>query len=77
MNIHLADVTLHVDQSLNSDEMGKLESAIRQNEGVVSVHINPQKSHLVLVQYNPAKVQSKAFVDILRYQGLNGELIGL
>jgi len=77
MDIHLADVTLHVDQSLNQNEMGKLETAIRQKEGVVSVHINPQKNHLVLVQYNPEVVHSKEFMDILQHQGLKGELIGL
>lgn len=77
MDIHLADVTLHVDQNLNPEELEKLESAIRQKEGVVSVHINPKKNHLVVVEYNPKTMNSTELVDILRTRGLHGELIGL
>ncbi|HXK55934.1 MAG: ATP-binding protein [Gammaproteobacteria bacterium] len=77
MDIHLADVTLHVDQSLNPQELEKLEHAIRQKEGVVSVHVNPDKAHLIVVEYNPKKVHSGDLMSILRSQGLNGELIGL
>lgn len=77
MDIHLADVTLHVDQSLSPEELERLESVIRQKEGVISVHINPQKSHLILVEYNPKNMRSKELIDILHNQGLHGELIGL
>jgi hypothetical protein len=77
MDIHLADVTLHVDQNLNPEELEKLESAIRQKEGVVSVHIDPRKNHLILVGYNPKTMRSGDLLEILRLQGLHAELIGL
>lgn len=77
MDIHLADVTLHVAQNLNAEELERLESAIREKDGVVSVHINPEKTHLIVVEYNPKAVHSKELVDILHQQGLRGELIGL
>ncbi|MCB1761353.1 MAG: cation transporter [Gammaproteobacteria bacterium] len=77
MDINLADVTLHIDQTLRSDELERVEEAFRQHDGIVSVHINPEKRHLMLVEYNPDKIHSRDLIDILHSQGLQGELIGL
>jgi len=77
MDINLADVTLHVDQTLSEAELEQLEQAFRQRDGVLSFHINPDKPHLLLLEYNPARVQARDLLDILRYQGLKGELVGL
>ena len=77
MDIQLADVTLHVDQTLQAEEMSKIEEAFRQRDGIVSVHFNPQRRHLMLVEYNPQKVRSRDLIDMLRFLGLRGELIGL
>ena len=44
---------------------------------MVSVHFNPDKPHLLLVEYNPKRVNSLDLLDILRYQGLHGELVAL
>ncbi|HEB97002.1 MAG TPA: ATP-binding protein [Sedimenticola thiotaurini] len=76
-DIDLADVTLHIDQALDDDTLSRLESEYRQREGVVSVRINPDKPHLLLVEYNPKLIRSHDLLDVLRYQGLEGELIGL
>lgn len=77
MDIQLADVTLHIDQSLNTEELEKLEIAIRKKEGVISVHIDTKKNHLAVVEYNPEMVHSGELLEILHYQGLSGKLIGL
>ena len=76
-DIDLADVTLHIDQTLQGEELEKLESEYRLREGVVSVRINPDRPHLLLVEYNPKILQARDLLDILHYQGLEGELIGL
>ncbi len=77
MDIHLADVTIHIDQELDEAGKIKLEESFRQRDGVVSVHINPQRPHLVAIEYNPKMVGSRDLVDIPRFQGLRGELVGL
>lgn len=77
VNIDLADVTVHIDQTLNARQLDQLEDAFRARDGVVSVHINPKKSHLVLLEYNPRKVYSGDLLSIARVQGLDAELIGL
>ncbi|MFC1327149.1 MAG: ATP-binding protein, partial [gamma proteobacterium symbiont of Ctena orbiculata] len=40
MNIDLADITLHVDETLDSDGLAQLEDAFRLRDGVVSVHVD-------------------------------------
>jgi hypothetical protein len=77
MDIDLADVTIHIDQTLDAEGQTKLEEAFRNRVGVVSVRINPDRPHLVLVEYNPKMINSRDLVDIPRFQGLNGELVGL
>jgi hypothetical protein len=77
MDIDLADVTIHIDQTLDAEGQTKLEDAFRNRVGVVSVRINPDRPHLVLVEYNPKMINSRDLVDIPRFQGLSGELVGL
>ncbi len=77
MNIDLADVTLHVDESLDSKGLNELENAFRQREGVISVHVDEKRPHLFVLEYNPQLVNSKDLVKIPEYQGLHAELIGL
>jgi hypothetical protein len=77
MNIDLADVTLHVDESLDSEGLAELESAFRQREGVVSVHVDDKRPHLFVLEYNPKLVHSKDLVKIPEFKGLHAELIGL
>ncbi len=77
MDIDLADVTIHIDEALDEAGKIKLEEAFRNRDGVVSVRINPDRSHLVLVEYNPKMIRSHDLVDIPRFMGLRGELVGL
>ncbi|MET0066397.1 MAG: ATP-binding protein [Candidatus Thiodiazotropha sp.] len=77
MNIDLADVTLHIDETLDAGGMADLEEAFRQREGVVSVHVNENRPHLFVLEYNPEMVHSKDLLSITRYKGLHAELIGL
>lgn len=77
MDINLADVTIHIDETLDDDGRNKLEDAFRDRDGVVSVRINPERPHLVVVEYNPQVIKSRDLVDIPRFSGLHGELVGL
>ncbi|MEJ2622004.1 MAG: ATP-binding protein [Candidatus Thiodiazotropha sp.] len=77
MNIDLADVTLHVDETLDSGKLADLEDAFRNREGVVSVHVDKKRPHLFVLEYNPEMVHSKDLLTITHYQGLHAELIGL
>ncbi len=77
MNIDLADVTIHVDETLEPSGLTQLDSAFRELDGVVSVHVNENRPHLFILEYNPEKVNSKQLLKIVELQGMHAELIGL
>jgi hypothetical protein len=77
MDIQLADVTIHVDENLGSEQRAGVESKLRAIDGVVSVHNADSTPHLVVVEYNPQKVQSSALLDAVKSENVHAELIGL
>ncbi|MEJ2612639.1 MAG: ATP-binding protein [Candidatus Thiodiazotropha sp.] len=77
MNIDLADVTLHVDETLDAQGLMDIENSFRNREGVISVHVEQKRPHLFILEYNPANVNSKDLLTITKYKGLHAELIGL
>lgn len=77
MNIDLADVTIHVDETLDSSGLSKLDSAFRQKDGVVSVHVDEKRPHLFILEYNPAKLNSQELLQVVTTQGMHAELVGL
>ena len=77
MDIELADVTVHIDESIDAAGRERLEAAWRAHDGVVSVHWDAKKGHLAVIEYNPAKIGSQALRDIALGSGLHAELVGL
>ena len=77
MNIDLADVTIHVDETLDTSALSELDDAFRERDGVVSVHVDEKRPHLFVLEYNPAKVNSQELLKIVKIQGLHAELVGL
>jgi hypothetical protein len=77
MNIDLADVTLHVDETLDTDALADLDSALRGHDGVVSVHVNPDRPHLFILEYNPVKITSQQLLETVKSRGMHAELVGL
>jgi hypothetical protein len=77
MNIQLADVTVHIDQTLERDRRSEIEDALRAIDGVISVHNPDNRPHLSVVEYNPDKTSSSVILETVNSQGVHAELIGL
>lgn len=77
MNIQLADVVVHIDQTLEAGRRSVIEDELRAIDGVVSVHNPDDRPHLTIVEYNPEKTNSAAILSTVTTQGVNAELIGL
>jgi len=77
MYASIADIIVHVDESLESEEMHNLEDAIRLNDGVVSVGANERTSHLLMVLYNSEVVCSSSILGSIKSKGLHAELVGI
>ena len=77
MDIQLADVTIHVDESLEPARRAEIEQKLRAIDGVVSVHNPDNKPHLAVVEYDPQKVRSEVLLQAVRAENVHAELIGL
>lgn len=77
MDIQLADVVVHIDQTLEPDRRTAIEEELRAIDGVVSVHNPENRPHLAIVGYNPDKTSSAAILDRITMQGVHAELVGL
>ena len=77
MDIQLADVTIHIDQTLGTERRGEIEDALRALDGVISVHMPEDRLHLVVVEYNPEKANSAEILGTVNARGVQAQLIGL
>ena len=73
MNISIADMIIHIDQSLPREQLDGLETAVRQNTCVVSASIHDKTPHLMLVAFNPDCVTSLEILDCVSGQGLHAQ----
>lgn len=77
MYASFADVIVHVDESLTSEELHNLEDAVRFNGGVFCVGTNEKTPHLMMVYYDSDIVSSKNILARVKSRGLHAELVGL
>ena len=76
-NIHMTDVTIHVDETLDASARAEMETDLRAMDGVISVHNADERPHLVMVEYNPFETNSSALLDDVTSHGVHAEMIGL
>lgn len=72
-----ADVTVHIDETLDEGRIHQVCSELERIEGVYSVRCAEHQRHLLIVEFDPDTVGSHAVLDNITQQGLHAELIGL
>ncbi len=77
MNIHISDITVHIDEALTPDRRLQIERAVRAVSGVISVHNPDERPHLAIIGFNPEATSSDGILSTIRSQGVSAELIGL
>ncbi|MGD2082515.1 MAG: ATP-binding protein [Chromatiales bacterium] len=77
MDIDMADVTVHIDETLDDERRALVADGVRGAEGVVSVGYDQGRPHLMIVEYNPAQTDSQQVLASVTSQGVHAELIGL
>lgn len=77
MEISIADVLVHIDESLSREALAKLEDVVRTDECVISASVPAGKMHLMLVAYSPECTSAKHILLRLKGQGVHAELVGL
>ncbi len=77
MAMNLADVMIHVDESLDSAKFSQIEADLRSLEGVVAVARHDETPHLMILEYDPDKVGSHDLLERVTADGVHAELVGL
>jgi len=77
MSTNLADVIVHIDETLPLDQLKTLEGHIHEMSGVVSACNRDDQPHLITVTYNPEQVNSYDILVGVKSEGVHAELIGL
>ncbi len=77
MDIHIADVMIHIDETLPRESLTKIEDDLRQNECVISASVPTGKEHLMLVAYNPRCISATDILARVGGKEIHAELIGL
>lgn len=76
-DIKLVDVTIHIDNDTDTDTREKIDTALRNLNGVVSVHMPDEEPHLLTVEYNPDVTTSAHMLTTVRELAGHAEMIGL
>ncbi|MET0102857.1 MAG: ATP-binding protein [Sedimenticola sp.] len=76
MSTGIADVVIHIDQKLDPDQTDRLAQDFMARDGVIAADFNPDNPHLVVLKFDPSVINSRDLIDIPRYAGYHGELIG-
>jgi len=74
---NIADVIVHVDETLTPNQLKGLEDSIHEIGGVVSACNRDNKPHLISVTYNPELVKSHDILARVKNEGVHAELVGL
>lgn len=75
--MHLADILIHVNETLGATERVSLEEELRKFKGVIAPRFNKQTPHLLLVAYDPQEIDSHNLLSRVKANGYNAQLVGM
>lgn len=76
MSAHIANVVVHIDENLTSDQIHSMEKDISFTGGVYSACVHERTPHLMVVDYDPMETQSISLLHNVQGHGYHAELIG-
>jgi hypothetical protein len=77
MNMKLVDVTIHIDENVDHDQRDAVQDRLRSMGGVVAAASHDERPHLMVVEYDPDRIDSQRILSAVRDAGVHAELIGL
>ncbi len=77
MTKNVADVMLHIDETLPADQLQTLENHLYKMGGVLKATNRDDKPNMILVSYDTDKVQSHDILAKVQSEGIHAQLVGL
>jgi len=72
----MADVIIHISESVEHDRRVEIADAIREHAGVMGVAHHDEKPHLLIVEYDPDQVHAKDLLQVALGMGVHAQLVG-
>ncbi len=72
-----ADVTVHVDETLDHGRLQGIAEAVRGAPGIVSADFHDDRPHFLLVRYDPGRTDAHTVHGLVTAQGVHAEIIGM
>lgn len=72
----MADVVIHINESVDHDRRTEIADMIRNHKGVMGVAHHDEKPHLLIVEFNPDEVHAKELLQVALDQGVHAQLVG-
>ena len=69
-------VVVHINETLDSASRNRLQSAFLEDKGVFSAEICQERYHLLRVQYDATRLNSRDVLSIVVAQNLSAQLVG-
>jgi hypothetical protein len=77
MGRQLADVMIHIDETLSEESLKQIEAVVRDDICVVSAGVPAGNPHMMLVAYNPDCVSATDILAKVKSAGVHAELVGM
>jgi hypothetical protein len=68
---------VHIDEPPDPDVARRAQTVLQAERGVAGAELNREKSHLMMVRYDPAAARAGEIVAALRRSGLHAQAVGL
>ena len=72
----MADVMVHIDEATDHERRVQIADTIRAHKGVMAVAHHDDKSHLMIIEYDPATVTSRELLQVTLDQNVHAQLVG-
>ena len=74
-NVLNTSVVVHIDELLDEQRRETIECTMEEVEGVGNARFNETRHHLLIVDYDPKRVNSCAILTRVKLQHLHAQLI--
>jgi hypothetical protein len=75
--MYFGDIVIRIDETLDDEHVRELEFDLGGKDGIYGAHIHEKRRHLLVVDYDPDRVQPDQIVQSVRNRGLHADMISL
>ena len=70
------EIILHINEELQSTQINNLESSLSNDNGITNARFNPNRNHLMLIDYLPEVISAREVLGYVQNRGYQAALVG-